>query len=331
MSIQVTIVGLGQIGASIGMGLASQKQIVRVGHDMEPATVRKAEKMGAVDKVYIQLARAVRDANVVILALPVDQIKETLEFIAPELKPETVVIDTAIAKEAVVEWARQVLPERRYYIGMTPVINPVYLMDGDWGIEAAHADLFKNGLFAIVAPPPASSEAIRLAAELATLLGAEHMFTDVTEIDGLMASTDLLPQLVAMALGGMTIGKPGWQEGRKLAGRPFAKVTEPAVSGDPAMALAEASVNNRKNATRVIDTLVSVLLDIRAEIEAGDVAALEARFTSVREGRMNWWKERWSANWAARERDSGAEIPKASEWMGRLIGTYRPRDKQPKK
>lgn len=330
MSTQITIIGLGQIGASVGMALAGQKQIVRLGYDLEPAVVRKANKLEAVDKASMSLSKAVKDANIVVLALPVDQIKETLELIAPDLKPEAVVIDTAPAKETVVEWARQLLPERRYYIGMTPVINPIYLMDTNWGIEAAHADLFKNGLFAIVAPSPASSEAIRLATELATLLGAEHMFADVVEIDGLMAATHLLPQLLSAALSGMTINQPGWLEGRKLAGRSFAKVTDPIVSAESAAALAGAAVHNRKNATRVIDTLISTLQDMRAEIEAQDTKALEERFNSAREGRIGWWKERWGANWSGREQDSGIEAPTAAEWMGRLIVPFRPRDKNKK-
>ena len=330
MSTQITIIGLGQIGASAGMALAGQKQIVRMGYDLEPAVVRKANKLGAVDKTSMTLSRAVKDADIVLLALPIDQIKETLDLIARDLKPEAVVIDTSPAFEVAADWAKQILPERRYYIGMTPVINPIYLMDGDWGIEAAHADLFKNGLFAIVAPPPAPSEAIRLATELTSLLGAEHMFADIAEIDGLMTSTHLLPQFISAALSGMTIDQPGWFEGRKLAGRSFAKVTDPAVSADSAAALAGAAVHNRKNAMRVIDTLISALQDMRAEIDAQDTKALEARFNSARERRIAWWKERWNANWAAREQDSGIEAPTAAEWMGRLIIPFRPKDKNKK-
>jgi len=327
MNIQITIIGLGQIGTSIGLGLADQKQILRVGQDLEPSVVKKAEKLGAVDKVIINLAKAVKDADAVILALPVDQIKDTLEFIAPELKPGAVVIDTAPVKGAVAEWAEKALPEGCYYVGMTPVINPIYLMDGDWGVDAAHADLFKNGLFAIVAPARSSSEAIRMAAELAGLLGAEHMFADMAEMDGLMAATHLLPQLLAAGLSGMTVGQPGWLEGRKVAGRSFAKVTEPVVSSEPAAALASAAVNNRTNTIRVLDTLVGRLLEMRAEIEAQDVEALEKRFTEVRLGRMNWWTERWNANWAANEQGS-SNTPTSGEWMGRLVTGYHPKGKK---
>jgi prephenate dehydrogenase len=324
---QITIIGLGQIGASMGMALAGQKQILRVGHDMEPDTIRAAEKKGAVDKIVINLAKAVKDADVVVLALPIDQVKDTLEYIAPELKQGCVVIDTSPVKAAVAEWARFSLPERRYYLGMTPVINPLYLMDGDWGIEAAHADLFKNGLFAVVSPLPVSADTLRLATDLATLMGAEHMFADVVEMDGLMAATHLLPQLMAAALSGMTINQPGWLEGRKLAGRSFTKVTDPVVSSGSAEALAAAAIHNPQNTARVINTLIEALMDMRADIEAGDAKALEERLLKARESRISWWKERWGGNWAAREQAADVNIPKASEWMGRLVAGYRPKDK----
>jgi prephenate dehydrogenase len=195
-------------------------------------------------------------------------------------------------------------------------------------VEAAHADLFKNGMFAVVTPTATSSEAIRLVTDFVTLLGAEHMFADASEMDGLMATTHILPQIVSAALCGMSIGQPGWFEGRKLGGRSFAKVTDPVVSSGSGEALASATIHNPQNVTRVIDTLVAALQDIRAEIEAQDGKALEVRFQEAREGRMNWWKERWGANWAAKEQTSDVYIPKASEWMGRLIGTYRPKNKK---
>jgi prephenate dehydrogenase len=238
-----------------------------------------------------------------------------------------VVIDTAPVKAVVAEWARFCLPERRYYIGMTPVINPLYLLDGDWGVSAAHADLFKNGLFAVVTPLPVSSEMLRLATDLATLMGAEHMFVDMAEIDGLMAATHILPQLMAAALSGMTINQPGWLEGRKLAGRSFTKVTDPVVSSGSAEALAAAAIHNAENSTRVINKLIETLMDMRADIEAGDAKALEKRLLEARQGRIGWWTERWAGNWAAKEQAGNIDIPKASEWMGRLVAGYRPKDK----
>ena len=79
MTVNLTIIGLGQIGTSVGLALADQSEVVfRLGHDREISKARKAEKMGALDKVSINLPSAVREADLVLLALPVDQIRDRL-------------------------------------------------------------------------------------------------------------------------------------------------------------------------------------------------------------------------------------------------------------
>jgi len=129
MSVRITIIGLGQIGGSFGLALADQKELfLRVGHDKEPEVARLAQKLGAVDQVSINLPASVRDSDVILLALPIDQIRETIEIIAPDLKEDVVVLDTAPVKEVVTAWAKELLPTGRYYVGLTPVLNPSYLL-----------------------------------------------------------------------------------------------------------------------------------------------------------------------------------------------------------
>mgnify|MGYP001820849548 FL=1 len=109
----------------------------------------------------INLPSAVEDADLVLLSLPMDQIHETLSVIAPELKPGAVVMDTGPVKEVVAGWALEMLPEERYYVGLTPVLNPEFLHGIESGVDAAHADLFRDGLVGIVSPPGVPSEAIK--------------------------------------------------------------------------------------------------------------------------------------------------------------------------
>ena len=139
MATQITIVGLGQIGGSIGLGLGedSSETIRRTGHDRELGTARMAEKMGAVDRVAINLISAVSDADLIILALPVDQVRETIASIAQDLKEGAVILDTCPVKEAVIAWAGELLPSGRYYVGLTPVLNPTYLHTAEYGLDAA--------------------------------------------------------------------------------------------------------------------------------------------------------------------------------------------------
>ncbi len=77
-----------------------------------------------------------------------------MQLIAEDLKEGAVVMDTGPAKEIASAWAEELFPAGRYYIGLTPVLNPRYLHATESGIEAAHPDLFQGGLMAIVTPQP---------------------------------------------------------------------------------------------------------------------------------------------------------------------------------
>jgi len=323
MTIQIAIIGLGQIGTSIGLALASQTELVRrIGHDKSYEIAKTAEKMGALDKVEINLPAAVRGADLVLLTLPMDQIRDTLALIAINVKDGAVVMDTSPIKEVVSSWAGELLPQGRHYIGLTPVLNPAYLHETGSGIETAHADLFQNGLMAIVTPPRASSEAIKLAADLTRLLGATPLFADPLEIDGLMAATHLLPQLMAAALLNATTDQPGWREGRKVAGRAYAEATASIDQSTEPKTLRTAVLLNRENVVRVMDGAIAALQAIRNDIHTQNDASLEERLTRARQSREQWWKQRQAADWTGNEAypamdNSGPDI------FGRLLGLGR--------
>ena len=320
MTVQITIVGLGQIGTSIGLALAGRQDVVyRVGHDREVSISRRAEKMGAVDKVAINLPAAVREADIVMLALPVDQIHDTLTIIKEDLKSGVVVMDTSPNKQAVVNWTAEITSTECYYIGLIPAVNAAYLHEVETGIDAAHADLFHNSLIAIVAPPTTHSEAIKLAADLVKLLGAAPLFTDLMELDGLMAKTQILPQLMAAALLDATLGQPGWAEARKLAGKSYAQVTAPILIPTDARSLQATALLSHANIIRLLDELVASLQAMRVDIAGDDPAGLNQCLENARHGREEWWNQRLSDRWPDDEAPS-VKAPTSAEIFGQLIG-----------
>ena len=324
MTIQITIIGLGQIGTSIGLALANQKELIRrVGHDKDANTARRANQMGAVDKVEGNLPNSVRDADIVMRTLPMNQIQETLQYIVPDLKDGAVVMDTAPVKEVVAAWTNELLPPERFYVGLTPVINPAFLHGTDSGVEAANADLFRGGLMAIVAPPRTSSEAVKLAADLTRLLGATALFADPLEIDGLMAATHILPQIVSAALLNATVDQPGWREARKVAGRAYAEVTAPIVHLSQPETLRTSALLNRDNVLRMIDSSIAALQAIRNDIENEDAESLDERLKRAHAGRERWWSERQRGEFNDHESVTAAEMPAASDIFSRLLGVNR--------
>lgn len=327
MTIQITILGLGQIGGSFGLALAEHKdKIERVGHDISHDTARQAQKIGAVDRIHINLPSAVRDADVVILALPLDQIRETLKIIAEDLKEDVVVLDTSPTKEIVFSWVKEFLPPDRHYVGLTPVVNPSYLIMEDTGINAARADLFQRGMLCIVAPPYTTSDAIKLASDLTLMVGAKALFVDPLENDSLMTSTHILPQLVSAALLDATVDQPGWYEGRKVAGRAYAEVTHPMLQfGDP-KTLSSLALNNRSTVIRVLDGLIDTLQALRDEIDQADSPALETRLERARQGRERWWGQRQAADWGETSSQMD-DVGGGGEVFGRMFGFRRRKKK----
>ena len=298
MSAQITIVGLGQIGSSIGMALkAHNVELRRVGHDKDAQVAKESQRAGAVDDVKYNLPASVRDAKIVILALPLAAVHETLEVIAPDLQEGTLVLDTAPAKAKVATWAQELLPPGRFYVGLTPAINPDYLHQTEAGVHAARAELFEQGMMVVNAPRGTPDNVFSLAMELVSVLGAMPLLMDTTETDGIFSAMHILPQLAAVALLDTTVDQPGWQEARKLAGRPFASVTAAAAHHDDVPSLGESALDNRDNMVRLLDAYITKLIDLRDEIEANDRDALTRRLEAARNGRTRWIDERTAADW----------------------------------
>ncbi|HEY2980336.1 MAG TPA: prephenate dehydrogenase/arogenate dehydrogenase family protein [Anaerolineales bacterium] len=315
---QITIVGLGQIGASIGLALGDQKSALkRVGHDKKLDVERAARDKGAVDETQHNLPSAVREANLVMLCLPVSQVRETLEFIEEDLREGAIVMDTSPVKSAVIDWARELLPAGRYYVGLVPALNPDLLHEHGFGVEAARADLFKNGLMVIDAPPGTPAEVVELASGLTRLLGAAPLLADAAESDGLMAGVHLLPQLAAAAFLNATVDQPGWQESRKLAGRPFASVTAALAYQDDIDALRAAALQNRENTVRAMDIFLAAMRGLRDDISNEDDEGVALRLEQALDGRNRWWRERMAADWQA-ESQVPMDVP---TFVERFLGT----------
>jgi len=298
MTIQLTILGLGQIGTSVGMALADNNdQIFRVGHDKTRETANQAKEKNAVDKIAITLSGAVKDADIVLLALPFQEIYSVLEHIAQDLKEDALVLDTGPLKQPVIKWAEELLPENRHYVGLTPVINFAYLEEFEFGPATAHEDLFSDCLMAIVSGPRSSEKTVKLAANLVQLLGATPYFTDPAEIDGLMTKTHILPQLLAASLLKITQDTPGWREARKLAGKPYTQVTNSFSQDDVPGELAAAVIYNQENTTRLLNDIIRSLVEIRDLSETPGQEELKEMFTKLQKDRDLWWVDRRESRW----------------------------------
>jgi prephenate dehydrogenase len=292
------VIGLERTGASIGLALADKGEAVHCeGYDPSPYIRKQVKKQGGFKKVVKNLKDALSQTDIVILAVPVDEIRAVLEQLAPLLKPDTVVVDTSPLQIAVAAWARELLPKEVDFIAMTSMFNPAYLNEIAISYEDAHADLFQNSLMVITNTANAHSENLNLVAGLVEMLGGTPYFADPYEVDGLLSATRFLPQLTAAAVAMANINQPGWREGKKIAGSAFACVTAPLEALDERSELGLSAIHNRENMLRVIDNVISALMQLRSSIEAQDGAALKELLIGVKEERTFWISQRREGKW----------------------------------
>lgn len=331
MPIQITIIGLGRVGASLGLALkrkAAAANLKIVGHDRDLQQAKAAQARGAIDAAEWNLPTACEAADAIYLCVPLSAMQAVLEDVAPNAKPSCVITDTAPLKTPVLEWAAAVVPADRYYIGGTPIPNPAYLHENATGLEAARADFFESGLWALVPDGDASPEALKLIDDVARLAGATPFFVGALELDALMAGTQALPALLAASLMQAVAAAPEWADGRKLADRTFATATAPLSFYSPA-AVRSAALLNSANVLRLLDAQLAGLSALRQAIAAGDSAALDSLLIEAALARESWLSQRLAANWEADELPKRA-IPSAGSLLRQMVGFGR-RDIPPEK
>lgn len=320
MPVNIVIIGLGRVGTSIGLALAKYpEKIVRIGHDKSPETVQKAKKLGAIDRVEFNLPNAAREADVVLLCLPTDQVEETLQIIREDLREDIVVLDTSPVKAPVAAWFKKHIAPGRHLVGLVPSISALHIDERKAGIGAASETLFLKTVIGVVTPPGTPGAAIKLAADLCEMIGAEPIFMDMGEADSLMTAVHLLPQFLAASLVNVTINQPGWPEGRKLASQAFANTSLPLLQQDEPHALATASVENSQDTLRLLDAIIASLQALRDDVARRDENHLAQSMEQAREGRAHWADERQSADWAS-EQLGKREKPQAGDFWRRLFG-----------
>lgn len=307
---RITIIGTGCIGTSIGLALRNSRDAQRlelVGHDKEPGAVRRAEKTGALDRVEFNLDLALRGARLVILAVPLAEMREVLSDLGRLLEPDSgvVVTDTTHLKVPVLQWAGELLPRGAHFIGGDPLLAPA---ETGWGkaegTESASAELFHRALYAITARPEDHPGAVKAVTNLARVLGAEPFFMDPAEHDAARILSDALPDFLATALLWAAVTTPGWDEVRKTANHSFSMATAAAAGLPPSRRML--ALLGKETLLRGLDGVMERLAALRAALEQGDADTLDEAFKQVDEARYQWLVASRDRAWEA---EPGAPDP----------------------
>ncbi len=331
---RVLIVGLGLIGGSIGLALRrwaeerkvdGRKPLEVTGFDSNLDHQRHAEKLGAIDRGAWDLAKAAREADIIVLATPVNGLREVMQDLAPNLKPGAIVTDTGSTKGRVLEWAAEILPREVYFIGGHPMAGKTQ------SIEGADADLFAGATWCISPSVTASEDAVRTVLGLVAAAGAEPFFIDPHEHDAYVAGVSHLPFVLSASLMNAVARDPSWREMKSLTASGFRDTTRLA-AGSPAMHR-DILITNRDSVVRWLDAMTATLGEIRDAIASNDDASVEkidSFMTEARDARAVWSTQTTREGELLQGTESELSPESVSDHMGRMfLGGFAKRLRNP--
>jgi len=319
----VTIIGAGAIGASLGLALKQLDDAPQlIVHDKEPEHTKLAMKMEAFDKGEWNLINACEKADLIVLAIPTAEIRPTLEAIAPYLKQDAILSDTAQTKQNIIEMAEEILPDHVHFVGG----NPIVAASGH-GPEAARSDLFKNAIYCLTPTASVAPEGVKLLEDMVALVGAVPFFLDPVEHDGLMSGIVGLPTLLSIALVHSVSRPASWKEMRKLAGGLFSQVSSGA-EGDPD-SLVEEFLAGKANVVRRLDASIASLQIMKEMVEAGQSEALAELVDQSLVTREEWQRDFEKKRLSDLDPSGKFEVEKPG-LIKQLLGVGRPKAKKVK-
>lgn len=264
------VIGLGLIGGSVARDLAGLGLEVSA-YDADASQLTAAMRDGVVRHRLSPTFEALGAADLVVIAVPVDEALTVLRRAAPHLNHASLITDVGSTKARIVALATELgIGER--FIGAHP-------MAGDhrsgWG--ASRAGLFVDAPLYLCRAADAIPQAMSLADALWRTLGARPIEMDAVAHDERLAWTSHLPHMVAVMLG-LTLGEGG--VGRDELGPGGRDMTRIAGSS-PEMwtAIAVDNADAIETTLAVAEREISALRD---EIARRDEVALHARFAAAR-------------------------------------------------
>lgn len=290
---RLTLIGLGLTGTSLGLALIKNGVALEiVGHDKDPSTAQAARKANALHRVEWNLFKACEGAAMVVLAMPLDGVAETLALLRDDLPPSTMVLVLTGVLRPVLDLFATTLAGHPNAVAGRIVLNGV---GADLRPQAA---LLDQAIFCLAADPQTPPAALQLASNFAENAGTQPLFVDPEEHDGIAAAVDSLPQLLGAALLQMAATAPGWTESQRLAGMAFARTTQ--FDRSAAGLYAEIRANQANVAER-LDQLIAALTCWRSWLDTDPPAASEApllaALTAAEETRLRWESQALRHSW----------------------------------
>lgn len=280
---KLVIFGVGLIGGSVALALKKQANApLCVGVGRNQASLDQALALHIIDEATTDIATALNEADMVLIAAPVAQTERILKSIQPHLNNKTIVTDAGSTKTDVLAIAKTVLGvQAKQFVGGHPIAGAEKS-----GPTAAMDDLYigKN----VVLTPSAENEptAINQVRQLWLDCGANVIEMSAEKHDGIFATVSHLPHVLAFALVEDMASRDNADELFQFAASGFRDFTR--IAGSSPEMWRDISFANRTALLNEISTYELALAKLKQTLAAEDSEGLQALFERASKARNDW-------------------------------------------
>lgn len=274
---RVALIGLGLIAGSMGLRMKRDGLVGEiVGTARSAETRQTALDLGLCDRVTETAAEAVKDADLVVLCVPVGAMEDVAREIGPHLKPGATVSDVGSVKRAVIEAIEPHLPDGVDFVPAHPLAGTEHS-----GPHSGFPELFDNR-WCLLTPVADTPEATDRLSRLWRALGSNVDTMEPDHHDRVLAVTSHAPHLIAYTMVGVAddLRRVTDSEVIKYSAAGFRDFTRIAAS-DPVM-WRDVFLNNKDATLEILGRFTEELFALQRAIRKGDGDHLHAYFTRTR-------------------------------------------------
>ncbi len=280
---KIVIFGTGLIGGSFALALRRAHAVGEiVGFGRSVATLSDAQQLGIIDRIGVEVARELADADLVLIATPVAQMSEIFQRIAPHLGAHTLVTDGGSTKGDVVAAAYANLGGK---VGQFVPAHPIAGAEKS-GAAAALAELYQGKKVVLTPLPENTAAAVEKVRQAWKLCGAVVSELTAQQHDAVFAAVSHLPHLLSFALVHDLARRPNKDLLLSFAASGFRDFTRIAASS-PEM-WRDICLANRDALLFELQSYVAELQTLQLALQNHDANTLEKTFATAQQVRANW-------------------------------------------
>lgn len=269
---RMAVAGVGLIGGSLALA-AREAGLVRhvVGFGRGEANLRLARERGIVDEYTLDPLQAARDADLLVLSVPVRALGSVVRACAPSLKPGSVVTDAGSVKAAVLDAVERELPPGVAFVGGHPIAGGEQA-----GADHADATIFKDQRCLLTPGPASTPEAVSKVRALWEGVGMVVSEIDAARHDEILAKVSHLPHVLAFAL----MNAVDDDEALAYAGASFRDLTR--IAASPMEVWRDIFLANRRATREALADFRRACDELDLALEGQDEASLVAWIEAAR-------------------------------------------------